>query len=408
MRDGGLQRLQEDEDRWNAQSEEMVGRARWIAINFKPFPQFTHQLFVRSDLKPLNQEDWDAFIARNSGKLPAEVAAWEKWDVFPDRTAASRYYGFGTDEVVGKIQGALWDGGDTLKEYEEFSVPKCVEWILPSSPRPSHGERLPDHYRLVELISRQMGVQGVGQGVGWRELGLESFTVDDFASAAVEAIYDWIPDGPYRLDDEEEAKPADDAPRSPYRFHFNERSQRWELSFPGDPDGEFENLTGLLFYSKMLKKPRESVTADDLYEIDRTKLGPKSKPDEAITEDGLEYCHNKYDRLTDELAVAREKGDTATVDALVKKCNELQDAIKRDINPRTGRSKFLLGREIKDPPRAAERALRYAIEALMDKKRRMNKLASYLQRTCTKISATTWQYEPKLASDWTTDPDWEF
>lgn len=181
-----------------------------------------HQLFLCRDLKnPLGDEAWARLLTANEGKLPKEMAAWEMWDRFPDRTGCSRFFGCGNREDVGKIKEIVRKADTILADYEKLDhVPEELEWGLPNAVRFLYDCCLPEYYNMLELLSRCMGwgddstivVEQAGLEVrplnendlfwrdsGWGEpsqleqVGLELLAVSDFASGFAKAIEKWVP-----------------------------------------------------------------------------------------------------------------------------------------------------------------------------------------------------------------------
>jgi hypothetical protein len=170
---------------------------------------------------PLTDVAWAQFMASNNGKLPKEIAAWEKWERFPDRTACCRYYGLGNKfNVWCNICEIVTKAGSLLREYEKLNVPEELDWTTPVAVRSVYNCCLPDYSCMLELICRQAGhcgdenlicVEEAGltmlfeetvfnEFLGEIKLGklerasLELFQVDDFCTAFAKAIEVWIPE----------------------------------------------------------------------------------------------------------------------------------------------------------------------------------------------------------------------
>ena len=185
-------------------------------------------------------------------------------------------------------------------------------------------------------------------------------------------------------------------PQSPYLFRFG--GKIWYLRFPGDYGDkvhEYGETNGLLFYAKLLERKGKPATADDFYEIDRAKLGPKFKAEKVITKYGKQTAHDAVDRLTEEIKDAKEKGDWDEVEKLQEKRNAIQDAIEKDEDT------IFVPSEIEDPPRAAERVMR---DAILEIGHDMPKLARYLHSTCRKTDRETWLYDPVENIEWELGP----
>ena len=190
---------------------------------------------------------------------------------------------------------------------------------------------------------------------------------------------------------------------SPYAFRFD--GVGWHLRFPGDygdKECPFKDTKGLRFYAKLLANKGKPVTADNLYGIDKERVGGNLPPEKAVTRAGLEAAQRARDILVEKVRDAKKKRDRGEVDQdevepLLEKLKVLQDAIEKDFDPKTGRIRNIKDKRTARPPRAAERVMRDALLVLNTK---MPKLMIYLQRNCKKITQNTWQYESVDNIEW--------
>lgn len=174
----------------------MLGAARFIWQYADSARPIWHLLFLRRDLgSPLDKDAWADFQQASESML-APRTAWQKWDdPFQDGTACSRYFGDGKQKVLDEVLGALKSVGRVLREYEAYDFDELVKWNLPRTGHPQRrfrGESLPDPHRMVELITCQMGKRVTGRVSPLAEAGFELLLVEDFCSAAAEAIESWV------------------------------------------------------------------------------------------------------------------------------------------------------------------------------------------------------------------------
>ncbi len=189
---------------------------------------------------PLTDAAWAQFMAANYGKLPKEMASWENWERFTDRTACSRFYGLGNKDDLCKITEIVTKAGSLLEEYEKLNVPEELDWTTPEPVRFFYDCSLPTYDCMLELICREAGhcgdenlicVEEAGLKMlleetviddSWgkpeeiklgklERAGLELFQVDDFRIAFAKAIEAWIPEdakyAEYACDPDEDTSP---------------------------------------------------------------------------------------------------------------------------------------------------------------------------------------------------------
>ncbi len=134
-----------------------------------------NDLFVYRDrAAPLSEDAWARFIAANKDKMPKEVADWESWDLFPDRTMCSRYYGRGHQEYW---MSHVEEITKIISKFCIINAPKIPFWDE------SYANLPPDRYRVVEAISRFMGKPVTDTGIVSPEDNLLTVATDDFAFA---------------------------------------------------------------------------------------------------------------------------------------------------------------------------------------------------------------------------------
>lgn len=159
-------------------------------------------MFLCRDLNnPLNAAEWDRFEAANYGKLPKNVAAWEKWDRFPDRTGCARYFSRENSGDYEEFLSFAKDWQATLEEYEQFDWPEPLQWKLPNNVRWPMS-CLEGHHCWLELMCRQATMNYYHKArwvtddptvVGLKEADLEMIAIDKLVSAASEAVMAWLP-----------------------------------------------------------------------------------------------------------------------------------------------------------------------------------------------------------------------
>jgi hypothetical protein len=246
-------------------------------------PLVGHQLFVSkkwTDSKwspsriPLSEAVWNEFQLANSGKLPKDIAEWEVWDVFPDGTACSRYYGLGNQNIVAVLQDDLNYISKFLRQHEydreEYDWPTHCYWQVPTTWR-GYSDPISGHHRIIEIINQQMGEQVIDSGiVGLEEAGLEMWVMDDILNTAANAVGDWVEDldfdGPMDLPIVQ-APPTDDSIVSQIarlhkeRYIFKKFGSIWILRYPGDKDGCISDYYGLQYCANLLNRHNHPMDA---------------------------------------------------------------------------------------------------------------------------------------------------
>lgn len=421
---------------WPAELAARLKDAPPIGLHFFIWRELTHPEYYRLYYEAypakwvVEEPSWDKLQAANEGRVAQAISGWEKWDKLPSGGRIC-FFGRGNfedaDKWLAEIKDVLKKAEETITKYQQLSIPSHLWWKAQAFSVCPHGNRPKEWFRLLSLIGLATGCEYDDHEILIQEddsdtftpceqefihepwdgvrIGTDIYVLQDFVHSFAGAVKMWIPDGLEDTPLPVKEEPMLTSAQSTYMFRFG--GKIWYLRFPGDYGDkvhEYGEMNGLLFYAKLLERKGKPVSADDLYEIDRAKLGPQSKPEPAIDAEGLKAAYTEFERLTDEIRDARETGNLEKARELVKSRNKLQDSIKKDLNPKTGRSKLMKGKEIENPPRAAEKAMRDALREIGGD---MPKLQRYLFKTCRKISQDTWQYEPTECEPRTELP-WEF
>ncbi len=122
------------------------------------YPNFRCQLIEADAFRsPPSQEEWQRFIEVNHGtNLPSD-AAWEKWEVFPDRTACARFFGTGSEEAhceFVRIAKASYRILAAISDLAKTAgcVPEDCEVNLPNPNKSGRWCPLSDEFGWLEVL----------------------------------------------------------------------------------------------------------------------------------------------------------------------------------------------------------------------------------------------------------------
>lgn len=248
---------------------------------------------------PLTVAQWDKFEAMNYGRLPKNIASWEKWDRFPDLSGCFRFFSCGDSSEIEEFIAYAKEGYEILLDYDDFVWPQSLVWKLPNFFR--LGCPLEGYYCWLEFVCRTNVTSSLWELewtktitqddvlVGLKEFNLKTRSFSDIASVAAEAIQEWLPRDCCDLDDL--YPPPTVEPECDYLFAFDEKRRQWHVRYRwGDRPNEveeawFDDTKDAEYVAFVLNQPHTWTPCTDILPPSKKKSrsivgGEESTPDE--------------------------------------------------------------------------------------------------------------------------------